>query len=209
MELKKVQQFWSGFPETSMEERPILSSDLEKIVVANPLSAIFYLKNKLLVRIWIAALLWLANAWQLSVQWKADGNDLYQYTALCILLSWFIYFHVRLLWYADYPTLLSLTLVPFLHKLETVLDKYIASFKILSVIAAFYLLDLFQQILRRLNLDIYRSVSQNGFYKWLIIIFLSVSFYIFLLHTIIPKYRKRQTAVSRYKFGITARSQKK
>jgi len=33
MELKKLQQQWNSFPETSMEERPVLSSDLEKIVV--------------------------------------------------------------------------------------------------------------------------------------------------------------------------------
>ena len=48
MELKKLQQHWSSFPEVSMEERPILSSDLEKFVVKNPLSDAFYLKKKLL-----------------------------------------------------------------------------------------------------------------------------------------------------------------
>ena len=45
MELKKLQQQWNSFPETSMEERPVLSSDLEKIVVKNPLSNAFYLRT--------------------------------------------------------------------------------------------------------------------------------------------------------------------
>jgi hypothetical protein len=46
-------------------------------------------------------------------------------------------------------------------------------------------------------------------YKWLIIIFLSVSFYILFLHTIIPKYKKMLTAVRKYKEGIGVRAQKK
>jgi hypothetical protein len=209
MELKKVQQQWDSFPEVSMEERPILSSDLEKIVVANPLSDAFYLKNKLMVRIYIASVLWLLNVWQLKLQWKTDGDDLYQQAALFFLLSWFIYFHVRLLLFADYPTLLALPLVPFLNKLETVLDKYILSFRVVSVIAGFYLLALLEQLLSRLNIGAHDSISQNGFYKWLIIIFLSVSFYILLLRSVIPKYRKLHAAVAKYKYGITTRSQKK
>jgi len=209
MELKKVQQQWNSFPELSMEERPILSSDLEKIVVANPLTDAFYLKNKLLVRIYIAAVLWLLNVYQLRVQWKTDGDDLYQQAALFFLLCYFIYFHVRLLLFADYPSLLALPLVPFLGRLETVLDKYILSFKVVSVIAGFYLLTLVEQGLSRLNSGAFDSISQNGFYKWLIIIFLSVSFYILLLQSVIPKYRKLLTAVTKYKYGITTRSQKK
>ena len=51
MELKKLQEHWDSFPEVSMEERPVLSSDLEKIVVKNPLSDAFYLRKKLLGRI--------------------------------------------------------------------------------------------------------------------------------------------------------------
>ena len=209
MELKKVQQQWDSFPEISMEERPVLSSDLEKIVVANPLTDAFYLENKFRVRIYIAAVLWLLNVYQLRIEWKEDGNDLYQQAALLCLLSWFIYFHIRLLLFADYPTLLSLRLVPFLHKLETVLDKYILSFRVISVIAGFYLLALVEKGLSRLNSSAYDSISQNGLYKWLIIIFLSVSFYILLLHSVIPKYKRLLTAVRKYRYGITTRSQKK
>jgi len=210
MELKKVRQLWDSFPEISMEERPVLSSDLEKIVVANPLTDAFYLEKKLKGRIYISALLWLLNVYQLRIQWKTDGNDLYQQAALFFLLSWFIYFHIRLKLFADYPTLLSLKLVPFLNKLETMLDKYILSFKMIGLIAGFYLLALVETVLSRLNSGAYESISQNGFYKWLIIIFLSVSFYILLLQTVIPKYRKLLAAVSKYKYGITAaRSQKK
>lgn len=209
MELKKVEQQWNSFPEISMEERPILSSDLEKIVVANPLSDAFYLKNKLLVRVYIAAVLWLLNAWQLRVQWKTDGEDLYQQAALFLSLSWFIYFHARLLLFADYPTLLSVPLVPFLNRLETVLDKYILSFKLLSIVVGFYLLAVLELVLTRLNGAAHDPLSQNGFYKWLIIIFLSVSFYILLLHTVIPQYRRRLAAVRKYKYGITTRAQKK
>jgi hypothetical protein len=209
MELKKVQQQWDSFPELSMEERPVLSSDLEKIVVANPLTDAFYLKNKLRMRIYIAAVGWLLNSWQLRVEWKTDGDHLYQQAALFCLLSWFIYFHARLLLFADYPTLLALPLVPFLNKLETVLDKYILSFRIVSVLAGFYLLTLVEQLLARFNNGAHDSISQNGFYKWLIIIFLSVSFYILLLHSAIPKYRRLLAAVRKYKYGVTARSPKK
>jgi hypothetical protein len=209
MELKKVQQQWNSFPELSMEERPILSSDLEKIAVANPLSDAFYLKNKLLVRIYIASILWLLNVWQLRVEWKTDGDDLYQQAALFLLLSYFIYFHARLLLFAAYPSLLALPLIPFLGKLETILDKYILSFRIVSVIAGFYLLAGLEQLLSRLNNGVHDSISQNGFYKWLIIIFLSVTFYILLMRFVIPKYRKLYAAVAKYKYGIISRSQKK
>ncbi|HEY4064353.1 MAG TPA: hypothetical protein VGM30_20750 [Puia sp.] len=209
MELKKVQQQWDGFPEISMEERPILSSDLEKVVVSNPLTDAFYLENKLRVRIYIAAILWLLNVYQLRIQWRTDGNDLYQQVALFCLLSWFIYFHVRLLLFADYPSLLSLRLMPFLQKLETVLDKYILSFKLISVMAGFYLLSVGEMLLSRLSSSAFESISQNGFYKWLIIIFLSVSFYILLLQSIIPKYRRLLMAVRKYKYGIAAGTPRK
>jgi hypothetical protein len=209
MELKKVRQQWDSFPELSMEERPVLSSDLEKIVLANPLTDAFYLEKKLRVRICIAVLGWLLNIWQLRAEWKTDGDHLYQQAALFCLLSWFIYFHVRLLLFADYPTLLALPLVPFLNKLETVLDKYILSFRIVSVLAGFYLLALVEWLLARLNIGAHDSISQNGFYKWLIITFLSVSFYILLLQSAIPKYRRLLAAVRKYKYGITARSPKK
>ena len=55
MELKKLLQHWTSFPEISMEERPVLSSDLEKIVVKNPLSNAFYLRKKLVWRIGVIA----------------------------------------------------------------------------------------------------------------------------------------------------------
>src|ERR1700754_1946539 len=102
MELKKLQQQWDSFPEISMEERPVLSSDLEKIVVKNPLSDAFYLRRKLLVRIFLISALWLVAVWQLRTQWTTDGNDLYPVIALFCLLSYSIYFHIRLLFYADY-----------------------------------------------------------------------------------------------------------
>jgi hypothetical protein len=209
MELKKVQQQWESFPEISMEERPVLSSDLEKIVVSNPLTDAFYLENKLRVRVYIAAVLLLLNIYQLRIEWRTDGDDLYQQSALFCILIWFIYFHVRLLLFADYPSLLSLRLVPFLQKLETVLDKYIHSFKVISVMAGFYLLALGEKLLSWLSTGAYESISRNGFYKWLIIIFLAVSFYILLLHSVIPKYRKLLGAVQKYKYGITTRAQKK
>ena len=209
MELKKVQQQWESFPEISMEERPVLSSDLEKIVVSNPLTDAFYLENKLRVRVYVAAVLLLLNIYQLRIEWRTDGDDLYQQAALSCLLSWFIYFHIRLLLFADYPSLLSLRLVPFLQKLETVLDKYIHSFKVISVMAGFYLLAIGEKLLSLFSTGAYESISRNGFYKWLIIIFLAVSFYILLLHSVIPKYRKLLGAVQKYKFGITTRAQKK
>jgi hypothetical protein len=209
MELKKVQQQWESFPEISMEERPVLSSDLEKIVVSNPLTDAFYLENKLRVRVYLAAVLLLLNIYQLRIEWRTNGNDLYQQAALFCILTWFIYFHVRLLWFADYPSLLSLRLVPFLQKLETVLDKYIHSFKVISVMVGFYVLALVEKLLSQLSTSAYESISQNGFYKWLIVIFLAVSFYILLLHLVIPKYRKLLGAVQKYKYGITTRAQKK
>src|SRR6187399_1374648 len=124
MELKHLKNAWESFPEVSMEERPILSSDLEKIVVKNPLSDAFYLKNKILLRIVAGVLLLSYNIYQLRVQYITDGGEMDQQVVLFITLSYFIYFHVRLLVYADYPALLALRLMPFLQKVETILDKY-------------------------------------------------------------------------------------
>jgi hypothetical protein len=209
MELKKPQQYWDSFPEISMEERPVLSSDLEKIVVKNPLSDAFYLRRKILARIIIISILWLLNSWQLRYQWKTNGNDLYPIVALFGLLTYSIYFHVRLLLYADYPTLLSLPLMSFLGKLETVLDKYILSFKFISGIAGFYGLGLIEFLLSRWSTGAYDSLSHNDWYKWLILIFISVSVDILLLHTIIPGYRKLLGAVQKYKEDILAKAQNK
>jgi hypothetical protein len=209
MELKKPQQYWDSFPEISMEERPVLSSDLEKIVVKNPLSDAFYLRRKLLARIIIISILWLLNSWQLRYQWKTNGNDLYPIVVLFGLLTYSIYFHVRLLLYADYPTLLSLPLMSFLGKLETVFDKYIISFKFISGIAGFYGLGLIEFLLSRWSTGAHDSLSHNDWYKWLILIFISVSVDILLLHTIIPGYRKLLGAVQKYKEDILAKAQNK
>ena len=209
MELKQLQEHWDSFPEVSMEERPILSSDLEKIVVKNPLSDAFYLRKKLLIRIVVFSVLWIANAIQLRSQWKTDGPDIFELIVLFGLLSYCLYFHIRLLLFADYPTLLSLPLISFLGKLETVLDKYILSFKFVSGLAGFYVLALIQFLLFRSNKGAHESLSHNEWYKWLILIFISVSFDILLLHTIIPKYRKLLASVRKYKEGIQARAQNK
>lgn len=209
MELKKFQQHWDGFPEISMEERPVLSSDLEKIVVKNPLSDAFYLRKKLLARIIVFSVLWLVNVWQLRNQWKTDGPDLYQTVALFGLLTYTIYFHIRLLLFADYPTLLALPLISFLNKLETVLDKYIISFKFISGLAGFYLLGGIELLLSGWSKSAQESLRHNDWYKWLILIFISVSVDILLMHTIIPGYRKLWTTVRKYKEGIQAKAQNK
>jgi hypothetical protein len=206
MELKKLQQHWNSFPETSMEERPILSSDLEKIVVKNPLSNAFYLRKKLLTRIAVFSVLWLVNTGLLRLQWIGEGNDLYLQTAFFLLLSYAIYFHLRLLLFADYPTLLALPLIPFLSKLEIMLDKYIISYKLVSSITAFGLLVFFEQLMARWNPSAYDSFSRNIWYKWLLIIFLAVSLDILLLNMVIPRYRKLLGTVRKYKEGILAKA---
>src|SRR5882757_7067083 len=114
MELKKHQQNWDSFPEVSMEERPVLSSDLEKMVVNNPLTGLFYLKHKIHGRILAAGILWFISIFQWRIQLRTNGNDLYQQAALFFLLSYVMYFHIRLLLFADYPSMLSLKLIPFL-----------------------------------------------------------------------------------------------
>jgi hypothetical protein len=209
MELKKLQQQWDSFPEISMEERPVLSSDLEKIVVKNPLSDAFYLRRKLLVRIIIISVLWLVNTWALRSQWRTDGPDLYQLVALFGLLTYSAYFHVRLLLFADYPTLLSLPLINFLGKLETVFDKYIISFKFISGMAGFYGLAGIEFLIFRRSRTAFESLSHNDWYKWLILIFISVSVDILLLHTIIPRYRSLLAAVRKYKEVIPSKAENK
>ena len=208
MELKQIQQSWNNFPEMSMEERPILSSDLEKIVVANPFPAAFYLKNKLMARILAGIILWLIAIVRLRAQWKNSGNDLYPDALLVLLLSYFIYSHIRLLLFANYASILSFPLVSFLNRIEAVMDKYIFAFMIASALAGFYLLAAFGKVLSLFNNGAYAAIDQNGFYKWLIIIFLSVSFYIFLLNTVILKYKRILAAVRVYKGGMGVKSQK-
>lgn len=208
MELKNLQESWDSFPEVSMEERPVLSSDLEQIVVRNPLTDAFYLKNKILIRIITGSLLLLYNIYRLRALYKYGGPGMDQQVVLFFLLSYFVYFHVRLLLFADYPTLLGLRLMPFLQKIETIMDKYIFSFGILSILSGFYTLTLFGKVFY-FSRGGSSPLLDNGIYKWLIIIFLSVSFYILFLHTLIPKYKKLLAAVRKYKVGIGARPQKK
>ena len=117
-------------------------------------------------------------------------------------------FHVRLLLYADYGSLLALRLMPFLNKIDTILDKYIMSFGILSLLCGFYSLAVFEEVLSLLHKSAYTSISGSGLYKWLIIIFLSVSFYILFLNLAIPKYKKLLNAVKAYKDGITSQLKK-
>lgn len=210
MELKKLQQYWDNFPELSMEERPVLSSDLEKSAVRNPLSDAFYLKNKLILRIAVAGGLLLFTIWQLLVDFNTGNHDRYELLILFAWLAYFIYFHVRLLIYADYKSILALRLIPFLGKIETILEKYIYSFGILSVLAGLYLLSVLEKCLSMLpNSNAYAYLSDSFLYKWLIIIFLSVSFYIIFLNFSIPKYKKLLIAVKSYREGILADSQKK
>jgi hypothetical protein len=209
MELKKLHQLWNSFPEMSMEERPVLSSDMEKIVVKNPLSDAFYLRRKLMARIITFSVLWLLNAWLLRTQWIRDGNDIYLHAAFFLLLSYSIYFHLRLLLFADYPTLLSLPLIPFLTKLEIILDKYILSFKLISAVLAFSLLIFVEQLMARLNPSAYDSFSRMDWTKWLLFIFLAASFDILLLRTVIPNYRKLLETIRKYKNGIIAKGQNK
>jgi len=209
MELKNLKESWDNFPEVSMEERPVLSSDLEQIVVKNPLSDAFYLKNKILLRIVAGTLLLSYNIYQLRTQFTTDGHELDQQVVIFLMLGYFIYFHTRLLLFADYPTLLGLRLMPFLQKVETILDKYILSFGVLSILSGFYTLAILEKVLSWRKAGSLLPGHDSGVYKWLIIIFLSVTFYILFLHTIIPRYKKLLAAVRKYKGGLGVRPQKK
>jgi hypothetical protein len=142
-------------------------------------------------------------------RYTGESPDLVQGIALLTLITYFLFFQLRLLLYADYRTLLALKLVPFLDKLEAMMDKYVLSFRALSAIAGFVGLEIIEKIIAALSQPAYDSFSRNHFEKWTIIVFLSLSIYILYLHTIIPKYRKLQEAVRRYKYGIHARHSKK
>jgi hypothetical protein len=204
MGLDKLHEQWNSFPEVSMEERPVLSSDLEKMVVRNPLTDAFYLQKKLVIRIVAFSLLWLADGWLLRAQWLGERKDIYLYAAFFLLLTYAIFFHLRLVLFADYPTLLSLPLVPFLGKLEIILDKYISSFRLVSAIAAFSLLVFFEQWMGRANPARFDAFLQRDWSKWLLLVFLIISFDILLMHTAIPRYRKLVETVRKYRQGITA-----
>ena len=204
MELDKLQRQWDSFPEVSLEERPVLSTDLEKMVVRNPLSDVFYLRRKLVGRIVAFVLLWLVDGWLLRDHWRGERNNIYLYAAFFLVLSYAIYFHVRLVLFADYPTLLGLPLVPFLGKLEIVFDKFIFSFKLLSAIVAFCLLIFFEQWMSHSNPSLFRAFLQQDWSKWLLLIFLGMSVDILLMNTIIPRYRKLMETVRKYRHGIIA-----
>ena len=209
MELKKLLQYWNSFPEMSMEERPVLSSDLEKIVVKNPLSDAFYLRQKLLIRIAVMSILWLLNSWQLRRQWVTDGNDLHLQFALFVLLGVSMYYHLRLLFFANYPTLLALPLVNFLAKLETILDKYILSFRFVSAISGFYILSGIQWALSRSSPGVYASISGSDWYKGLILIVFALLVDFLIFQTIVPKQRKLMETIKKYREGILAKSENK
>jgi hypothetical protein len=202
MDLKKLHEYWNGFPEISMEERPLLSSDLEKIALRNPFSDDFYLKNKFLARIIAGAALWLLSLYQLSSSWRTDGADLYEQLLVLLLLSYFIYFNARMLHYASYSTLASLQLILFLGKIETLFDRYIASFRVLSLLTGASLLIVLEKFLYLSDKSAYAALIGNGIYKWLIIIFLSVSSYILFLHTGIHKYKRLLLTVRSYREAI-------
>jgi hypothetical protein len=153
--------------------------------------------------------LWLINIWQLRQQWKSDGNEVNIQGALFILLAFSLYFHIRLLLFADYPTLLALPLLNFLGKLETILDKYILSFKFISALTGFYLLFIVEFLLSRMSASAGEIISRNDWLKALILIFLIVSIDILQLHTSIPRYRKLLATVRKYRDGILAKTQNK
>ena len=202
MDLRKLQESWNGFPELSMEERPLLSSDLEKMTLRNPFMGVFDLRNKLLARIVTGGVLWLLAICQIRISWRTGGSDLDQQALAFLLLSYFVYFHIQLLVYAHYPTLAGQRLISFLGKIETIMEKYMHSFRILSILAAIYLLTLFEKLLSAFNEEAAAALSANGLYKWLIISFLSLSFYIIFLHTGVQKYKKLMLAVRSYREGI-------
>jgi hypothetical protein len=129
--------------------------------------------------------------------------------ALFALLAFSLYFHIRLLLFADYPTLLALPLMNFLGKLEIVLDKFMWSFKFVSAITGFYLMFLVEWGVSRLSAGAYGSLTHNDWYKGLIVIFLAISIDILVLHTFLPKYRKLLATVKKYREGIFAKAQNK
>ena len=201
MDINKLQTCWNSFPELSMEERPLLSSDLEKMTMHNPFAGDFYLNNKLLARILTSAVLWVLAIYQLKASRRAAGTDLYLQVSTFLLLTYFIYFHVSLLLYADYPTLASLRLIPFLNRVETIMERYMHSFRMMGVLAALYSLAIFEKILSISGASDTLN-GGNGFYKWLIVVGLSTAFYLVFLHTGIEKYKKLMMAVRSYREGI-------
>ncbi len=201
MDLNKLRTSWDSFPELSMEERPLLSSDLEKMTTHNPFAGPFYVKSKLQGRIVAGAVLWGLAIYRLKASWQVEGADLYLLGLIFLLLTYFIYFHVRLLLYAGYSTLASLRLIPFLTRIEHIMESYMHSFRMISILAPLYILDVLEKILALSNSGA-SGMLQNGIYKWLILAGLSTGFYMFFLHTGIGKYKRLMIAVRSYREGI-------
>jgi hypothetical protein len=202
MDLRKLQESWNGFPEISMEERPLLSSDLEKMALQNPFAGPFYLRNKLLARIVAGSALWLLTICQLRITWRTDGADIQQQALTLLLLTYFIYYHARLLYDAGYPNLASLRLIPFLSRIEMAMEKYMHSFRIISCLAGVYTLTALEKLFSMLDNEAYGALNGNSLYKWVIMIFFSISFYILFLHTGVQRYKKLMLAVRSYREGI-------
>ena len=146
-----------------------------------------------------------ALTWILRLQWLGGRNDIYLYAAFFLLLLYSIYFHIRLLLFADYPTLLGLPLIPFLGKLEIILDKYIASFKLISAIGAFSLLIGFEQWMARSSPAVFESFLARDWSKWLLLAFLTISFDILVMHVFTPRYRRLLETVRKYRHSIMAK----
>ncbi|MDR3715386.1 MAG: hypothetical protein P4L51_21475 [Puia sp.] len=208
MELKKLREHWAGFPVVSMEERPVLISEMENMLVKSPFTREFYLRNKILFRIAASLLLLLVVAFQVRNETAGTGGEPYFLFLLAATLAGFMGFNIHLLFFADYPSLASLSLVPFLDRIENIFQRYIHSFKILSLLAGFYAQMLLECILRSSNAGLYQSIRENTIYRILILAFLSISAYILLLSFRINKYKKRMLAVRTYKEGISDTARK-
>jgi hypothetical protein len=203
MDLSKLQESWNGFPEMSMEERPLLSSDLDKMSMHNPFAGSWYLKNKLVARILFGAALWVIALCQSRLAWKTESPDLSLEVLSLLLMTYFIYFHASLLIYAGYPTLPSLPLIPFLARIETVMEKYMHSFRLISVLAAVYGVTIYERIFSLLNSGAASGLEgSNGVYKWFLISGLSAGIYTCCLHTVMLKYKKLMMGVRAYREGI-------
>jgi hypothetical protein len=189
MDLTKLQESWNSFPEMSMEERPLLSSDLDKMAMRNPFAGSWYLKNKLMARMLIGAALWILA--DLSLQMISF-----------LLLTYFIYYHASLLVFAGYPTLPSLQLIPFLARIETLMERYMHSFRIISILAAIYGVTVCEKIFSVLNGEAISGIENNVFYNWLFISLFSAGIYTCLQHTVVQKYKKLMMAVREYREGI-------
>ncbi len=202
MELKNLHEHWSGFPAISMEERPILVSEMESMLVRNPFIKDFYLRDKFIIRIASGGILLLFNIFHMIGAGKAAGTDLYALIVLTGMLGWFIIYHIKLLSFAGYNKLVSLSLIAFLDKIERTFKMYIHSFKLTSLLAGFYLQAFIEWIVRICNANAHELIWHNDLYRVIFIAFLSVSVYILCLRFRINKYKKLMAAVKLYREGF-------